>query len=69
MSLCIVVSLVPESYAEENGNMITFTWEAAFWAFNFVSNFCYLRYKDMIVDVQKVQKELENGFETKSCRC
>ena len=54
---------VPETFAEGNGNMITFTWDAAFWVFNFVSNFSYLRYKDMIKDVQKVQKELEDGFQ------
>ena len=57
------ITAVPESYAEGNGNMITFTWDAAFWVFNFVSNFSYLRYKDMIKDVQKVQKELEDGFQ------
>ncbi len=56
------INAVPESYAEGNGNMITYSGDAAFWVFNFVSNFSYLRYKDMIIDVQKVQKELEDGF-------
>ena len=35
---------------------------AAFWLFNRVANFCYLRYDSMIVDVQRVQRELEDGF-------
>ena len=35
---------------------------AAFWLFNRVSNFCYLRYDSMIVDVQRVQQELETDF-------
>jgi dipeptidase len=55
---------VPEAYAEGNGGMMDFTWNSAFWVFNFVSNFAYLRYSDMIVDIQKVQKQLENEFIT-----
>ena len=35
---------------------------AAFWLFNRVSNFCYLRYDLMIQDVVKVQQELEQTF-------
>lgn len=57
------ITAVPESYAVGNGNMITYSSNAAFWVFNSVANFCYLRYKDMIKDVQKVQKELEDGFQ------
>lgn len=56
------ISKVPETYAEGNGSMIEFTWNSAFWVFNFVSNFAYLRYCDMVKDIQKVQQELENRF-------
>jgi len=53
---------VPKSYAVGTGDFHHFTWESAFWVFNFVSNYCYLRYNDMIYDVQKVQRELEGKF-------
>ncbi len=54
------ITSVPRHFAVGNGNMNTFSWDAAFWVFNFVSNFTYTRWSDMIVDVQKVQKELED---------
>ena len=53
---------VPKSFAVGTGSFHEFTWESAFWVFNFVSNFTYLRYCDMIKDVQKVQRELEGRF-------
>jgi len=53
---------VPKSYAVGTGDFQHFTWESAFWVFNFVSNYCYLRYSDMIKDVRKVQRELEGKF-------
>ena len=52
----------PEPFAVGNGDFHHFTWDSAFWVFNFVANFAYLRYSDMIVDIQKVQRELEGGF-------
>ena len=39
-----------------------FTWDSAFWVFNWVSNYAYLRYSEMIQDIQVVQRELEGGF-------
>ncbi len=56
------ITAVPESYREGNGSMTEFTWKAAFWVFNWVSNFAYSRYSDMIVDIQKVQNALESDF-------
>ncbi len=53
---------VPDSYAVGNGDLLTYSETAAFWAFNFVSNFSYLRYNVMIEDVHKVQSELEQKF-------
>lgn len=53
---------VPASFAVGTGDFDHFTWDSAFWVFNFVSNYCYLRYSDMIQDVQKVQRELEGRF-------
>jgi len=56
------ITKAPESYAEGNGDILTYSSTSAFWAFNKVSNFVYLRYDLMIEDVKKVQRELEQGF-------
>ena len=56
------VKQVPHSFAVDTGSFHDFTWESAFWVFNFVSNYAYLRYSDMITDIQKVQRELEGKF-------
>ncbi len=55
---------VPESYAVGNGDLLTYSETAAFWAFSFVSNFSYLRYNVMMEDVRKVQTELEEKYVT-----
>lgn len=44
------------------GSIKKFSWDSAWWVFNFVANFANLRYSDMIKDIQKVQQELENYF-------
>jgi dipeptidase len=53
---------VPETFAVGNGDMMTFSDNAAFWVFNQVSNFAYTRYHDMISDIQKKQSELEDYY-------
>ena len=53
---------VPVCFEEGNGSMSRYSETAAFWLFNRVSNFCYLRYDSMIVDVRQVQQELETDF-------
>lgn len=53
---------VPKNYAVGTGSFYDFTWESAFWVFNFVANYAYSRYSDMIQDIQKVQRELEGKF-------
>jgi dipeptidase len=58
---CSVTS-VPEAYAEGRGDMLTYCDDCAFWVFNKVSNFAYLRYDLMIQDIKKVQNELETRF-------
>ncbi|NQU86764.1 MAG: C69 family dipeptidase [Mariniphaga sp.] len=55
---------IPETFEVGNGDLLTYTETSGFWAFNYVTNFAYLRYNDMIKDVQKVQSELENKFVT-----
>lgn len=56
------VTQIPTCFEEGNGSMSRYSETAAFWLFNRVSNFCYLRYDSMIVDVQRVQRELETEF-------
>ncbi len=53
---------VPRAYAVGTADFQHFSWESAWWVFNFVANFAYSRYCDMIVDIQKVQRELEGNF-------
>ncbi|MEW6743221.1 MAG: C69 family dipeptidase [Planctomycetota bacterium] len=53
---------VPRSFAVGTGSFQEFSWEAAFWVFNFVSNYAYSRYQDMIQDIKVVQRELEGDF-------
>ncbi len=56
------ITEVPQSFAVGNGDMFHFSWDAAFWVFNFVSNFAYLRYNMVIKDVRKAQKQIEEEF-------
>jgi dipeptidase len=53
---------IPETFAVGNGDMMTFSENAAFWVFNQVSNFAYTRYQDMIPEIQKKQAQMENNF-------
>ena len=56
------VTDVPHNFAVGTGSFHEFTWDSAFWVFNWVSNYAYLRYSDMIQDIQVVQRELEGKF-------
>ncbi len=56
------INKVPHSYAVGNGSMMEFSDDAAFWAFNQVSNFAYTRYRDMVPEIRKVQLELEEKY-------
>ncbi len=48
---------IPRSY--RTGGIRQFSWDSAWWVFNFVSNYAALRYDDMIEDVRATQAELE----------
>jgi dipeptidase len=56
------ITEIPESYRTGNGDLLNYSETSAFWAFNQVANFAYLRYSDIIKDVQKVQQETETQF-------
>jgi len=51
---------VPESFTV--GSLQKFSWESAWWVFNFVANFANLKYSHMIHDIQAVQSDLEGMF-------
>ena len=53
---------IPLCFREGNGSMSQYSETAAFWLFNRVANFCYLRYDVMIKEVQKVQNRLETKW-------
>lgn len=56
------ITEVPEPLKTGNGDMLNWSDKSAFWLFNLVTNMCYLRYDDMIKDLQIVQNELESKF-------
>jgi dipeptidase len=53
---------VPKSFRAGTGSFGKFSWDAAFWVFNFVANYAYSRYSDMIVDIRRLQGELESAY-------
>ncbi|MCA1744832.1 MAG: C69 family dipeptidase, partial [Bacteroidales bacterium] len=57
------MNAIPENFAQGNGNMLEFSWNSAFWVFNWVANQAYYRYSFMIEDIRKVQTELEDRYE------
>jgi dipeptidase len=56
------ITEIPECFKVGNGDMLTYSPTSAFWAFNAVANFCYLRYDVMSQDVLKIQKQLESVY-------
>lgn len=56
------ITEIPECFRVGNGDMLTYSPTSAFWTFNKVTNFAYLRYSDMIQHVRAKQHELEGKF-------
>lgn len=56
------ITEIPECYRVGNGDLYTFSWTSSFWIHNWVANMVYTKYNYMHTDLQKVQKELEDGF-------
>jgi dipeptidase len=54
------ITRVPESFTV--GRIDRFSWDSAWWVFNFVANIANLKYSFMIEDIQAVQSELEDRF-------
>jgi len=51
---------IPEMFTR--GDIQEFSWDSAWWVFNFVSNYANLKYSYMVKDIQKVQAALEGQF-------
>lgn len=56
------VTNVPDCYAQGHGDYITFSWDSAWWIYNWVSNMIYPRYDLMIGDLRKKQQVFEDNF-------
>jgi dipeptidase len=54
---------VPKCFSVGNGSLLQFSWESAYWVFNWVSNLAYGKYKYMAEDIKKVQSEFEQKLE------
>lgn len=53
---------VPECFTRVDGaDYITFSWNSAFWIYNWVANMVYPRYDLMIGDLREVQQSLEQS--------
>ena len=53
---------VPAPYAQGEGDCVTFSWNSAFWIYNWVSDMIRPRYDLMIGDMRNVQNGLEDTF-------
>jgi dipeptidase len=51
------IDAVPESFAA--GSLREFSWDSAWWVFNFVANYANLRYSDMLPEIQAAQSDIE----------
>ncbi|MHC4941749.1 MAG: dipeptidase [Planctomycetota bacterium] len=54
------INELPESFTK--GSIAEFSWDSAWWVFNFVANFANLRYRDMAPEILAVQQDLEGTF-------
>jgi len=58
--LYVGITRLPTSFTA--GRLDRFSWDSAWWVFNFVANIANLKYTYMIQDIQAVQGELEDRF-------
>ena len=54
---------LPECYSGEIADCVTFSWDSAFWIYNWVADMIRPRYSLMIDDMRKVQNNLEDTYE------
>jgi len=56
------ITEIPECFAVGNGDLLNYSETSAFWIFNTVTNFAYLRYDAMIEHIRERQAEIEGKF-------
>ncbi|MDZ7743773.1 MAG: C69 family dipeptidase [Bacteroidota bacterium] len=54
------ITEIPKPF--KTGDLRKFSWDSAWWVFNFVANYCNIRYSDMVKDMQAVQDSVENFY-------
>ena len=54
---------VPYCFRKGNGSLLKFSWDAAYWVFNWVSGMAYSKYKYIAPDIQKTQADFEQKLE------
>ena len=53
---------MPYPYQQENGDCVTFSWDSAFWIYNWVADMIRPRYNLMVEDMRTVQNTLEDTY-------
>jgi len=56
------ITTIPVNFKKGLGALDRFTWDSAFWVFNFVSNMVYPKYSLIIDDVKSEQSKLEGIY-------
>lgn len=54
---------VPACFRRGNGSLLKFSWDAAYWVFNWVSNMAYAKYQYLAPDIKNAQAEFEQKLE------
>ena len=54
------IDALPKSFT--GGSTAKFSWDSAWWVFNIVSNYAYLKYSYMMPEIRACQKDLESNF-------
>lgn len=57
------ITSIPHEFAVGNGDLLTLSWDAAFWVTSYVANQAYHQYSKMIDDIRRVQNAEEATLE------
>jgi len=57
------ITSIPHEFEHGNGDLLTLSWDAAFWVNSYVANQAYHQYSKMIGDIRRVQKAEEDTLE------
>ena len=55
---------VPDCYSGKEADCVTFSWNSAFWIYNWVADMIRPRYSLMIDDMRAVQNNLEDTYDS-----